>query len=236
MLYLTLAYPLYAQMGNGKVMTGQEVEQHWRTKQELGDIYKRAAASRFVVIGTVVGRDIISERGVRPSIDENIGGILYKIQVQDTVCRQEEFDPLARDIPGTGLATAQMFVPVKPYVEGIQRKENLTVGERYLLFLAVPPPKEVENWKTLFMLNAEGTYFRGEELSRGVILLPRPTAKDPTPKEPELLGKVTQLCQALAQKEPTDRILALNRLAASPDPILQREAQEAINAMQVTYK
>jgi hypothetical protein len=35
-------------------VSGAEAERQWREEQELGDLFTRAAASRFVVVGTVL--------------------------------------------------------------------------------------------------------------------------------------------------------------------------------------
>jgi len=70
-------------------VSGAEAERQWREEQELGDLYKRAAASRFVVIGTVLQDSPIGGRGTQPSIDDNIAGILHSINIDEVLCRQE---------------------------------------------------------------------------------------------------------------------------------------------------
>src|SRR5580765_347251 len=67
---------------------------------DTGDLYLRATASRFVVIGTVVsthgvGRRMTPEllRRVKAESDISLttGGGLYTIRVESTVCRQTDF-------------------------------------------------------------------------------------------------------------------------------------------------
>jgi len=67
---------------------------------DLSDLYPRAVASRFVVIGTVVKTDGVSQRMtselLRRVKDERdlslaLGGGLYTIRVESTVCRQTDF-------------------------------------------------------------------------------------------------------------------------------------------------
>src|SRR5882762_4573014 len=67
---------------------------------DLSDLYPRAVASRFVVIGTVVKTDGVSQRMtselLRRVKDEGdlslaLGGGLYTIRVESTVCRQTDF-------------------------------------------------------------------------------------------------------------------------------------------------
>src|SRR5947209_18652585 len=73
---------------NRKVFSGEEVERYWRERQELGDLYKRVATSRFVVVGSVSKREFIVAPGQAPAIDNNYAGKLYTIAVEDTLCQQ----------------------------------------------------------------------------------------------------------------------------------------------------
>jgi hypothetical protein len=202
-------------------------------EQELGDLFKRAAASSFVVVGQVTRDDVVGERGKRPSIDDNVVGILHTISISEVLCRQEE---LGGGRP-TRLAqtpdTIRLFVPLKPIVEGRHlKKETPSAGRRYLLFLVVADPLQQKNWIDAFELDPQATYFRGEELSRGVIPLTDPTAQNPSPQQPPVLEKMRQLCSAMYPSRLDAKLSALHQLVASHDPILEKEAQIAINALE----
>ena len=82
---------LIGQVKQPVVVSGDEVERQWREQQELGDLYKRAAASRFVVVGTVMKDIAIAERGAQPSMDSNVGGILHSVRVEEVLCQQKDF-------------------------------------------------------------------------------------------------------------------------------------------------
>src|SRR5260370_8559091 len=69
-------------------------------EDDLSDLYPRAVASQFVVIGTVVKTDGVSQRMtselLRRVKDEGdlslaLGGGLYTIRVESTFCRQTNF-------------------------------------------------------------------------------------------------------------------------------------------------
>ena len=111
-------------------------------------------------------------------------------------------------------------------------KEHLEPGQRYLLFLVVSEQKDQIEWTHDFNLDPKGIYYRCEELARGVILLPKVTAENPNPEQLEVLDKVTKLCSAVSVPELAQKLLELNQLAASDDPVLRKEAIEALTALQ----
>jgi hypothetical protein len=227
---LVLAINLYTQ-----VVDSETTQQYIKRQQELGNLYERAAASRFVIIGTVAKHEIVSNRLQPASIDSNIGGDLYSITVTTTLCRNAEFRfDATEDAIAEG--TVYLFVPYKPYgLEDGHRKEHLTVAQQYLLFLTQPSKRKLKEWTKAFELDSHRTYYRGEQLSRGVILLAQPTAENPVPKQPEVLDKVTQLCQALSPPKLQDKLAALRKLVASEDPILHKEADIAIKHLQAHH-
>ncbi|PYY13661.1 MAG: hypothetical protein DMG61_12615 [Acidobacteria bacterium] len=71
-----------------------------------------------------------------------------------------------------------------------------------------------------------------EEQARGVIRLPQATAENPNPEQLQLLDKVTRLCAAVSAPELHQKLMELNQLAASDDPVLKKEAVEALTALQ----
>jgi hypothetical protein len=218
----------------GLFVSGEEAEHHWRERRQLGELYRRISASRFVVVGTVVTSNEILERGKRPSMDDDAAGQLYTIATEQVLCRQEEASPNTATSPGGSQREFHLFVPAEPFVEGVQEKERLSRDQRYLLFLAVPDQKQQKIWTDSFALDPQFVYYRGEELSRGVIPLARPTAENPNPLQPAVFDKVTQLCQAMRQASLEDKLTELNRLAASDDPVLRKEAQEAMFAIRTS--
>jgi hypothetical protein len=54
-----------------RVLSGEEVEREALREKQVGNLYKRAAASQFVVIGTVSEIRPVAERGHPPSIDDH---------------------------------------------------------------------------------------------------------------------------------------------------------------------
>jgi hypothetical protein len=60
-------------------------------ERDYGDLFQRAAASRFVVIGTVIKDEGISKRMWEKDIGSGYGGKLLTISVERTVCRQTDF-------------------------------------------------------------------------------------------------------------------------------------------------
>ena len=205
-----------------RVVSGEETGRQLLKERELGNLYKRAAASRFVVIATVSKLEPVAERGHPPSIDEHIEGVLYTVSVEQTLCRQGDFRPQGSYYESqTAPASLQLFRPYRPYSED---KEVLSLGQRYLLFLVIPDQAQQMEWSKRLTLDPQATYYRGEENARGVIALSQPSPENPNPSQPEVLAKVTQLCDAVHPIDRAEKISRLHSLARSGDPVLEREA------------
>jgi hypothetical protein len=220
-------------------------------EKDLSDLHRRAAASRFVVIGTVikaegVGRHLSEsdkQKMSQPSADgktaivllPTLGGSLYTIRIEKTVCRQEEFRIIpAHDgrLSADSDQTAYLFVPrTGPMFEGGHPQEILQLGERYMLFLYEPAREKQQEWTKSFELDPKRVYYRGEELSRGVIPLAKPSAENPRPEQPPVLEKVTRLCEAMQPTDLVDKLAGLKSLENSGDPILAKEAEAAAKAL-----
>jgi len=220
-------------------------------QKDVGDIYRRAAASRIVVVGTVLRSEGVGSRPSESDKDNLLGpvpeegkaivslptlsGSLYTVQVEETLCRQEEFSGVR--VPGDQLIVGPekavyVFVPrSEPMFVNGHRQEFLLQGGRYLLFLVEPTPEKQEEWTKSFKLDPKRVYYRGEELSRGVIPLAKSTPENPLQGKPPVLEKVTRLCDALRPKNVPDKLAALKKLAASGDPILVKEAKAAAVAL-----
>jgi hypothetical protein len=210
-------------------------------EQDLSDLCERAATSQVVAVGTVVKRDGVSKRMTaelteRMRAEGNLGlalgGTLYTIGIEGTVCRKSDFRPNA----SSSLETPRkiyIFVPRNEsgFVDGHQQ-ENLLPDRRYLLFLVTTNRQTVEKWTETYELDPKQTYYRGEQLSRGIIpLKERPPGSTPSKTDP-VLDKVTSLCQALRPSDLRQKLAALKKLEASGDPILEKEARFAAQSLQ----
>jgi hypothetical protein len=236
-LFLLLATAIAMEPQGGQVVrtvSGEEADREYRRSQEIGDLYRRAAASRFVVVGKVVRLDLVADRSwKRPTMDENFGGYLFSIAIEKTVCRQGDLSAHTNmaDAPPPAEADSMVYLlsPIDPPVAGV---EKLELGQRYLLFLVLPDRQQQKKWIDTLYLDPLKVYLRAEEQTRGVVLLPPLDSDNPAAKPPEVLDKVTQLCQAMRPASLTEKLEALQKLAASGDPILSHEADEAMQALQ----
>src|SRR5437868_6217036 len=163
---LLLAFSLSGSCQTPLVISGETLDREERQRQEFGDLYKRLSASRFVIVGTVLRHELVAERGAPPSIDSNIGGSLYTVEIERTLCRHEDFRSQPAVSSSIVPKEVRVFVPYWPLAYG---KEHLEPAQRYLLFLVVPERKEQMEWTHDFNLDPNGIYYRGEEQARGVI-------------------------------------------------------------------
>jgi hypothetical protein len=221
-------------------------------EQDLGDLFRRASASRMVVIGTVVKSEGVSRRlsqaesleRFKPregektaivSLNGLVGGSLFEIRINDLVCEQSDFALGAKEGSESGGRLGQtvpLFVPRdEPLWENGNQKEFLFEGHTYLLFLVVPDSRKQREWVGSFQLDPTRMYFRGEERSRGLVPLILPSAENPNPEQPPVLDKVRQLCEAVRPSTIEEKLAALDKLVSSDDPVLQREAKLAMNAL-----
>lgn len=213
---------------------------------DSNDLYRRAAASRVVVVGTVAKSEGVSKRLSQADIDKMkrpapsgttsvaldgvVGGSLYAIDIENTVCRQADFRPSTIQANNT-IQSVFIFVPRdEPMFTGGHQRERLVVGERYLLFLTPTPPEVRKKWVESFNLDRKLDYYRTEQLSRGVVPLRR--SQEDSKKAPSVLERLTQLCRALRPPELAEKLEAVRTLARSDDPVLRREAIEAETALQ----
>jgi hypothetical protein len=197
-------------------------------EKDLNDLYKRAAASQFVAVGTVVRTEGIGERWTEEvnqrimaanDISVSLHGTLAIIEVEKTVCRQGDFWPRS-SAPSEVPKTIYIFLPTTepPWVDG-QMREYFLDDQRYLLFLVPLEQKTRDHWIKTYNLNPNRSYFRGEQHARGVVPL----------KAGELgvLEKVTRLCDAMRPAEVAQKLVSLQKLEASGDYVLEKEAREA---------
>jgi hypothetical protein len=213
-------------------------------EHDSNDLYRRAAASRFVVIGTVVKTEGIAKRlsqsdvekmkrptasGTHVSLDGVVGGSLYTVEVENTLCRESDFRPSATQTNPT--KTVSIFLPRdEPMFKDGHQRATLVVGQRYLLFVVPSPEQERQKWIQAFQLDPKNDYYRTEQSSRGVV--PVQQHQVASMKGQSVLERVTKLCQALRPVELTEKLQAVRILARSDDPVLRREAIEAETALQ----
>ena len=216
-------------------------------QKDVADLFKRVSRSDFVAAGVVTRVDGVSKRsskkdienrvksGSKPgdfevSLDGVVGGTVYRIRLDRTICRSdylelESVNPPPRAVPPVAL----LFVPREEslWINGYP-KEELIVGNRYLLFLRAPDAAEHVQWLNRFNLDTGPTYYRGEGRGRGIIQLSdQPTGEPENP----VLEKAVQLCDALRHQGATSKLLALERLSSLDDEVIRKEAREAMKAI-----
>jgi hypothetical protein len=205
---------------------------------DAADLYTRSARSQLIVVGTVTQvKGILRRRTpeviqeMRRDISAGLGGPLYVVRVDRTLCQASDF-AVSEQIPHprpSSPSTVTIFVPrAEPSYFDRHKKENLSVGNHYLLFLVVVDKKNKERWVTDFELSPNLDYFRGEELSRGIVPMPSPENKQAETGKLSVLQHVEQLCAALRPDTMDEKLVALKRLKESSDPVLQKEAEIAI--------
>jgi hypothetical protein len=218
-------------------------------EKDLRDLYQRAAASRFVVVGTIenskgIGRrssEGDSQKTGSASADGNVvtdlptlGGSLYSVRIEEVLCHGEDFSSKPSSVGTIQPAkTLYIFIPRdEPMFANGQMQEIFLPGQRYLLFLAAPAPQVLEKWLAQFQLDPTRDYYRGEELSRGIVPLFRQSGEKFIPKQPPVVEKVRRLCRAVQPPTLEGKLALLRKLQDSDDPVLKDEAQKAVSALQ----
>lgn len=217
---------------------------------DTGDLFLRASKSSLVVVGVVVkrsgvqqrlsdvdrGKRIIREPDQKTAIivlDDLKLGTLYDVRVEETLCRQTDFEVGSDRGNQTASQnkTVSLFVPrdEPEWTKGTM-KEHLLKGHRYLLFIKKPDPIILKEWLETYQLEPQ-EYYRGEGQSRGIVPLGEYFNERHAPKQSAVLEKVTRLCQAVRHPELAKKLAALDELAASGDTVLQKEAEAAAKAL-----
>jgi hypothetical protein len=210
-----------------------------RPELDQNDLFARAAASRLVVIGTVVRSEGASERISPELLLERLnkgtvgGGGLETIKVEEIVCRQSDFDskaPAVDDRP----QPLYLFIPFgdSDLPDGHYR-EVLLPNRRYLLLLT---ELDAAALSTKYKLDPNRIYYRGTGHNRGVIPLEPETLAGQAPKPPEVVDKFRRLCDAMRPPSPADKLGLLEKLADSGDPVLQKEAEIAKASVQASMQ
>lgn len=218
--------------------------------KDVDDLFLRASASDIVVVGTVtrsagVGRRLSEadfqertqpapdSRTVGVRLDGLHGGSLFEVQIEEILCRSQDFQPHAAKPAATPQESVVLFVPQdEPLWRDGRRREFLLRGETYLLFLVEVDLATRQKWASLYELDAGQPLFRSHERSRGAILLREASQEGLTPDQPPILAATAQLCHAVRPQSLEEKLARLAALATSEDPVLQREARAATQALQ----
>ena len=203
--------------------------------EDQRDLFARAAASQIVVIGTIVKSEGALPRllpGETSRWRSNNGrdrrASLYTVQVDETVCQQSDFPDTAAKVD----SRLQPFYVFVPYNESDlpngDFREVLLPNRRYLLLLTELDSRALSRG---YELDPNRTYYRGTGHNRGVIPLEPETAAGRLNTPPEVVDKFRKLCAAMRSPKKEDKVALLRQLADSGDPALQKEAENAINAV-----
>lgn len=202
------------------------------------DLYARAAASQVVIIGLVVKSEGALPRLLpgessrwRSSSGRDRRAGLYTVQVDETVCRQTDFDSAASKVD----SRPQPFYLLIPFDESDlpegDFREAIVPGRRYLLLLTELDSRALS---ATYELDPNRIYYRGTGHNRGVIPFEPQTLLGHNP--PEVVDKFRRLCDAMRPSKPEDKLALLQQLADSGDPVLEREAKIAMNAVKASRR
>jgi hypothetical protein len=203
-------------------------------EKDSNDLFARAAASRLVVIGTVIKSEGVPRRIPPEELETRLkngtarGGSLVTIKADETVCRQSDFDKNAPKVD-EGSQVLYLFVPLDDStLSPGHYREVLLPQHRYMLLLQALDSRPLI---ADYQLDPNRSYYRGEEENRGVVPLDLPSTPARTHNPPEVVDKVRKLCSAMRPANPRDKLALLDQLAQSGDPVLAREAENAKKAV-----
>ena len=211
-------------------------------RDDVRDLYERIASSKYVVIGTVRRSQGVMKRltpelteKMKTSLNEGVGGTLYTIEVQETLCALKDLTTLGRSKEQPGLV--EIFVPHdEPLYVDSRRKEALIAGRRYVIFLKSPDARQQKVLVEAFELNPKATYYRAERGSQGVIPLSTASTGSTEVQRPAMLDKLIPLCTAIRNPTLQGKLAALSQLASSGDPVLEQESEKAANAIKARFE
>lgn len=207
-------------------------------EQDQRDLYTRAAASRLAIIGTVVSSEGVLPRRLPGQSDrwhsssgKDRRASLYIVRAEETVCRQSDFESAAPD----SVNESQPFYLFIPFDESDlpngDFREEILPGRRYLLLLHL---LDNHSLNAEYELDPNQNYYRGEGHNRGVIPLEQQTPAGLSRTPPEVVEKFRKLCSAMRPPKPEDKLALLRQLIESGDPVLEKEAEIAENAIKAS--
>jgi hypothetical protein len=208
-------------------------------EQDQRDLFARAAASRIVIIGRVGKIEGRSERVAPELLQERLnqgtvgGGSLIRVKVDEIICLQSDFDKQAPKVDDLS-QPIYLFIPFKDTsLPSGQYRERLIPDTRYLLLLTETGSRDAI---AKYDLEADRSYYRGEEYNRGVIPIENESQPRTAQNPPEVIGKFRKLCSAMKPPDPADKLALLQTLIDSGDPVLQKEAEEARKAIKTAME
>jgi hypothetical protein len=198
------------------------------------ELYARAAASQLAVIATVIKSEGVTERVPINELRERLNqgtirrGSLKTIQVEEIVCRQSDFDAKAPKVDDRP-QPFYLFIPRDdsdlPHGDF---REELLPEQRYLILLS---QLDTNSLTAIYELDPNRIYYRGTGHNRGVIPLEPVTPTGRTKNPPEVVDKFRRLCATMRPPRFEDKLSLLQQLAESGDPVLEKEAGIAQNAI-----
>jgi hypothetical protein len=201
--------------------------------QDQNDLFARAAASRVVIIGTVTKSEGIAKNLSPDALAEHLrngtaaGGSLVTVRVDETVCRQSDFDKTAPRVDAD--SELYLFIPLgESDLPNGRYREVVLPGHRYLLLL---DSLDTRSLTVKYRLDPNRAYYRGEEQNRGVIPLDTTPSSGHIRNPPEVVDEFRKLCAAMTPVKPEDKVSSLQQLVDSGDPILAKEAMNAQKAV-----
>jgi hypothetical protein len=142
-------------------------------QQDQNDLFARAAASRIVIIGTVTKSEGVAKNLTPDALVEHLkkgtaaGGSLVTVRVEETVCRQSDFDKNAPRVEAD--SQLYLFIPFDDSnLPAGRYREVLLPDHRYLLLLDT---LDAESLSKKYRVDPSRNYYRGEQQNRGVIPL-----------------------------------------------------------------
>jgi hypothetical protein len=202
--------------------------------QDVRELYARAATSQLAVIATVIKSEGVTERVPVKELQERLNqgtirrGSLKTIKVEEIVCRQSDFDAKAPKVDDRP-QPFYLFIPRDdsdlPHGDF---REELLPEQRYLILLS---QLDTNSLTAIYELDPNRIYYRGTGHNRGVIPLEPVTPTGRTKNPPEVVDKFRRLCAAMRPSKAEDKLALLQQLSDSGDPVLQKEAEIAKNAI-----
>ena len=211
---------------------------------EHDSLYQQIAHSQLVIIGSIVNvesptfektpaKDIPCSEPTKVSADGTLTGYFCK-QMAEVDTGKLYTIQVEQSLYGASPQFVYFFrrQADEPYptVEMPSSERNLRTGNRYLFFLV--PSEQQQTWIQNYRLDGSRTYYRSvyrgdnDNAWLGIVPFVMPTAKNPKPQQSPVIDWVKQLCAAL------NNPAALDKLTASGDPVLAKEAAEAKKGLQ----
>lgn len=165
------------------------------------DLYARAAASRVVIIGTVVKSEGALPRLLpgqtsrwRSNDGKDLRASLYIVRVEETLCRQSDFQETEPGVDNPP-EPFYLFIPLdESDLPNGDFREATIPGRRYLLLLT---KLDTASISAKYEVDPNRIYYRGTGHNRGVIPFEPQTLIGREHIPPEVIDKFRKLCVAM---------------------------------------